>query len=79
VRSNSANGQRDLAIDIEVQGDRVVGKGLWFRSNAKGIDDMGRGLGWDRVGSDREEKRTDRVRYRRHVIRVTVAKVTDSV
>jgi hypothetical protein len=29
--ANSANGRRDLVIDIEVRGDRVVGKGLWFR------------------------------------------------
>jgi hypothetical protein len=42
--------------------------------------------GWDEIrsvgsrsGSGQIEKRTDRVRYRRHVIRVTVAKATDGV
>jgi hypothetical protein len=44
----SANDQRELAVDVEVRGDRVVGRGLWFGSNAKKIDDMGRGwvLNW---------------------------------
>jgi hypothetical protein len=44
---------------------------------------MGRGLGQDRieirVRSGRIENRPDRVRYRSHVIRVTVVKAMDDV
>jgi hypothetical protein len=43
--ANSANDRRDLAVDVEARGDQVVGRGLWFGSNAERIDDMGSGLG----------------------------------